>query len=118
MTTSTNDIEPSVSFDPTSGLLKIEGRSSMREPLTFYQPLIDEVTNTTVPTFIVDLKLEHFNTGTMKCLFQLMKVLKDKQSMGAMLMIRWFSDDGDEDHIELGEDLENRAGLKFQYVNN
>ncbi len=112
------DIIPSIRFNQNTGLLKIEGRSLMRDVQDFYLPIIEQVKKTTVPTFIVELKLEHFDTGTMKCLYQLMLVLKEKQSMGAMLMIRWFSDEGDEDHKELGEDLENRSGIPFQYVDN
>ncbi|WP_420577864.1 DUF1987 domain-containing protein [Ekhidna sp.] len=111
------DVIPSVRFNPTTGLLKIEGRSAMRDVQDFYLPIIQQVESTTVPTFIVEIKLEHFDTGTMKCLFQLMKTLKGKQEMGAMIMVRWFSEKGDEDHKELGEDLENRSGLKFNYVN-
>ncbi|MEO9871443.1 SiaC family regulatory phosphoprotein [Ekhidna sp.] len=109
------DIIPNVRFNQSTGLLKIEGRSLMRDVQDFYLPIIDQVKKTTIPTFIVELKLEHFDTGTMKCLYQLMIVLKEKQSMGAMLMIRWFSEDGDEDHKELGEDLESRSGIPFQY---
>ncbi|WP_370087666.1 SiaC family regulatory phosphoprotein [Ekhidna sp.] len=110
------DIIPSVRFNPNTGLLKIEGRSSMRDVQDFYLPIIEQVKNTTVPTFIVELKLEHFDTGTMKCLYQLMLELKEKQKMGAMIMVRWFSDEGDEDHKELGEDLSSRSEVKFQFV--
>ncbi|SNT35114.1 protein of unknown function [Ekhidna lutea] len=110
------DVIPSVRFNPSTGLLKIEGRSAMRDVQDFYLPIIEQVKNTTVPTFIVEIKLEHFDTGTMKCLFLLMKELKEKQAMGAMIMVRWFSEAGDEDHRELGEDLESRSDLKFNYV--
>lgn len=114
--TDDGDIIPSVRFNTQTGLLKIEGRSLMRDVQDFYLPIIEQVKNTTVPTFIVELKLEHFDTGTMKCLYQLMLALKDKKEMGAMLLIRWFSDEGDEDHKELGQDLENKAGIPFQFV--
>jgi len=110
------DIIPSVRFNPSTGLLKIEGRSLMRDVQDFYLPIIAQVENTTVPTFIVELKLEHFDTGTMKCLYQLMRVLKEKQGMGAMIMVRWFHDKGDDDHRELGEDLASKSELKFNYV--
>ena len=112
------DVIPRIRFNPTTGLLRIEGRSHMRDVQDFYLPIIDQISNTTVPTFIVEIKLEHFDTGTMKCLYQMMKVLKEKQGMGALIMVRWFSDEGDEDHKESGEDLESKSGLKFQYVNN
>ncbi|WP_462250905.1 SiaC family regulatory phosphoprotein [Ekhidna sp.] len=116
--TEDGDILPRIRFNTQTGLLKIEGRSTMRDVQDFYLPIIEQVKNTTVPTFIVEIKLEHFDTGTMKCLYQLMLALKDKQAMGATLLIRWFSDSGDDDHKELGEDLETKAGIPFQYVNN
>ncbi|MEO1255700.1 MAG: SiaC family regulatory phosphoprotein, partial [Bacteroidota bacterium] len=81
-----SDIIPSIRFNQTTGLLKIEGRSIMRDVQDFYLPIIEQVKKTTVPTFIVEIKLEHFDTGTMKCLFQLMVELKEKQAMGATLM--------------------------------
>ncbi|MEQ6166390.1 MULTISPECIES: SiaC family regulatory phosphoprotein [unclassified Ekhidna] len=110
------DIIPNIRFNPSTGLIRIEGRSAMRDVQDFYLPFIEQIKNTTVPTFIVEIKLEHFDTGTMKCLYQMMLELKEKQSMGAMVMVRWFSEAGDEDHKELGEDLESRSGLKFNYV--
>ena len=116
--TEDGDILPRIRFNTQTGLLKIEGRSTMRDVQDFYLPIIEQVKNTTVPTYIVEIKLEHFDTGTMKCLYQLMLALKDKQAMGATLLIRWFSDAGDDDHKELGEDLETKAGIPFQYVNN
>ncbi|MEQ8907465.1 SiaC family regulatory phosphoprotein [Ekhidna sp.] len=110
------DVIPNIRFNPNTGLIKIEGRSAMRDVQDFYLPFIEQIKNTTVPTFIVEIKLEHFDTGTMKCLYQMMLELKEKQAMGAMVMVRWFSEKGDEDHKELGEDLENRSEMKFQYV--
>lgn len=111
------ETEPNVFFDSNSGLLKIEGRSLMRDTLEFYQPIIDELSKTTVPTFIIEIKLEHFNTGTTRCLYQLFKVLNEKSDMGATVLARWFSEAGDEDHRELGEDLSSKVGIAFQYVN-
>lgn len=116
--TENGDIIPSIRFNPNTGLIRIEGRSLMRDVQDFYLPFIDQIKNTTVPTFILELKLEHFDTGTMKCLYQMLVVLKEKQSMGALIMVRWFSDAGDEDHKEMGEDLESKSGIKFQYVDN
>ena len=110
------DIIPNIRFNPSTGLIRIEGRSAMRDVQDFYLPFIEQIKNTTVPTFIVEIKLEHFDTGTMKCLYQMMLELKEKQAMGAMVMVRWFSEDGDEDHKELGEDLESKSGIKFNYV--
>lgn len=114
---SNEDIIPNIRFNPSTGLIRIEGRSAMRDVQDFYLPFIEQIKNTTVPTFIVEIKLEHFDTGTMKCLYQMMLELKEKQAMGAMVMVRWFSEAGDEDHKELGEDLESKSGLKFNYVN-
>lgn len=90
----------------------------MRDVQDFYLPFIEQIKSTTVPTFILELKLEHFDTGTMKCLYQMLVALKEKQSMGAMIMVRWFSDQGDDDHKEMGEDLSSKAGIGFQYVTN
>lgn len=109
--------EPNVIYDPNTGLLRLSGRSSMQEPKKFYGPIIEQIRSTTVPTFIIELKLEHFNTGTARSLYQLFKILEEKQTMGATILIRWYSDAGDEDHIELGEDLEAKTSLKFQYAN-
>lgn len=111
-------VEPKVTFNAASGLLKLEGRSTMRDALEFYQPIIDQLTKTTVPTYIIEIKLEHFNTGTARCLYKILQAVDEKKNMGAMILIRWFSDEGDEDHKELGEDLEAKVGLPFQYVDN
>ncbi|MEP0987851.1 SiaC family regulatory phosphoprotein [Ekhidna sp.] len=109
------DVIPSIRFNPNTGLIRIEGRSAMRDVQDFYLPFIEQIKNTTVPTFIVEIKLEHFDTGTMKCLYQMMLELKEKQAMGALLMVRWFSEEGDDDHKEQGEDLESKSGIPFQY---
>lgn len=111
------EVEPEVTFNAPSGLLKLEGRSLMRDVQDFYKPIIDQLDKTTVPTYIIDIKLEHFNTGTARCLHQIFQILNGKKQMGATVLVRWFSDEGDEDHRELGEDLESKAGLSFQYMN-
>lgn len=110
---------PFVSFDSSSGVLEMRGRSIPENSIEFFQPLIDwvdEYSSSPVQSTQVDMKLEYFNTSSSKCILDLFKRLERINENGATVKINWYFETDDEDMEEAGEDYAAIVGLDFNIV--
>ena len=107
---------PYLLFDPEEGKLVIEGRSSPENSLEFYTPVIDQLKSNQASEFVIDFKLEYFNTSTSKCLFIIFQHLGEMNANGSKVTVNWYADEDDYDLIETGEDFEEMTDLKFNFV--
>lgn len=110
---------PSVDFNPTTGLLKIIGRSIPENPVKFYQPIeswIFEYLKTAPQNIELYVHLDYLNTHSTECLLILMKKIEAyyKDSNNNTKVI-WNFDKDDEDMEALGEDLASIAQIPFEY---
>jgi hypothetical protein len=110
---------PSVSFNPDSGHLKIEGRSIPENPGEFYDTLIDWVkeyfTNPKNST-VFDLNLEYVNSGSSKYLLGLFKVIKEESTKGNIVSINWYYEEDDEAILSLGEHYKSSLKIPFNLI--
>jgi len=108
---------PLIKLDPLVGLLTIKGRSLLNNAIEFYQPLIKALVHGDLPNKLtVDFMMDYYNTSSVKCLLILFKKLKDLKEKGHDILINWYSDEEDFDHIEVGQDFQDLVGLKFNFV--
>ena len=110
---------PSIDFNPSSGLLKIVGRSIPENPVKLYQTLEDwiaEFIKTDPKEVILFVYLDYLNTHSTECLLILMKRLEIylKES-GHNVKVIWNFDEDDEDMEALGEDLESIIQIPFEF---
>ena len=108
------NITPEFTLSP-DGYFKLSGRSVSLDSAAFFRPIIWQIENISAPTVIGEFKLEYFDSATAKSLHEIFKAIKAHKDKGAMVLINWHSEKGDADHRELGEDFEERSGLKFVY---
>lgn len=110
---------PSVSFDYSSGVLELKGRSIPENSVEFYKPLNEWIenygTNPKEKT-IVDIKLEYFNTSSSKCILDLFKKLESLKTKGAEVLVNWYYEEDDEDMEEAGEDYQAIIKLPFNMI--
>jgi hypothetical protein len=110
---------PSVSFNPDTGHLKIEGRSIPENPGEFYDILIDWIreyfTNPKNST-IFDLNLEYVNSGSSKYLLGLFRIIKDETSKGNTVLINWYYEEDDEAILSLGEHYKSSLKIPFNLI--
>lgn len=108
---------PFVRVSSDEGKIIIEGRSTPENAIAFYYPIIELIRLRFVykPRLTVELSLEYFNTSSSKCLFDLLKMVKKVEGLGARVVVNWYVEEDDDDMREAGEDYADILDLDFQY---
>jgi hypothetical protein len=110
---------PRVLFEPATGLLEISGRSIPDDSFRFYQPLIDWVglySESPGSSTTLNVQLEHFNTGSARCLLELLKKLVIVKINGSEIVINWYYEKEDEDMIEACQAYESVIDIPFNKI--
>lgn len=110
---------PLVSFDSTSGVLELRGRSIPENSIEFYQPLndwIDSYATSPCSQTVIDVKLEYFNTSSSKCILDLFKKLEKLNGQSTEVSVNWYYEEEDEDMEEAGEDYQAIVKLPFKMI--
>ncbi|MEM9340875.1 MAG: DUF1987 domain-containing protein, partial [Bacteroidota bacterium] len=85
----------------------------------FYNPVfqaIRDLAKSNVLKIVVDFQLEYFNTSSARCIFLMLKELKDLAVSGKNVNINWHYEEADEDMLETGEDFEELIEMTFNYI--
>lgn len=96
-----------------SNTLEISGRSIHENPEIFFMPLIDwlEVHFEAGNSLNVRIQLEYINSGSAKCLIELLKKLTGYKRSGKDVSMKWLFEEDDESMQELGEHYRDNAGI-------
>lgn len=112
------DKTPSISFDLQSGVISIEGRSIIENPVEFYEPLFEKIkAYSQQPSLqtILNMKFDYFNTSTSKVLLDVFHQLEEI-NRSSEVKIRWYYEEGDSDMQEVGEDYQSIVQLPFEMI--
>lgn len=107
---------PEISFDSTTGILSISGRSIPENSIEFYKPMLtwmEEYSSSKPDHTTLQIKLEYFNTSSSKCLLDIFKKL---ETIGGKCTVEWFYEQDDEDMLEAGEDYEAIVHVPFKMI--
>lgn len=110
---------PFISFDMTSGVLEIKGRSIPENSIEFYKPLVEHLERyATSPKAAtnVNVQLEYFNTSSSKCILDVFKKLEAIHKGGSAVTINWHYEEDDEDMLEAGEDYQAIINVPFKMI--
>lgn len=116
---SASKITPYILIDPGKELFIIKGKSSPEDTVKFYALVFLGLKNyimTGRDKLSVHVSLTYFNSSTAKCLFDLMKILKNIKSCGIEVIVNWYYEEDDEDMLEAGEDYEMVCDISFNFV--
>lgn len=109
--------KPSVNFDHTSGIIRIQGRSVPEDSMKFYRPLVDWIaeykTNPQKRTE-VHIQLDYFNTASSKCLTDVFKEIEAIYKAGNDVAFNWYY--SDEYILEAGEDYQSFIKVPFTMI--
>lgn len=103
------------------GFISISGRSIPEDPKKEYRPILqwvkDYVKNPPQHTE-VRIKIEYSDTGSTKCIFDILKVLAVCRNTNHKIemIFNWVYEKGDGEIVELGEFMENKLNVMFNYV--
>ena len=108
-----------VRFDPSTGLLELEGQSYPENSHAFFAPLIEWVerflVETAVPARLV-LRLSYLNTSSTKFILDLFDILEQHHTTGRDIRVTWCYAADDEDILQTGEDFKADLQLPFELV--
>ncbi len=110
---------PTVHFDASEGVFKLEGRSIPENSVEFYKPLVDwldKYKDSPLPKTTVEVKLEYFNTSSSKCILDVFKKLEVIHKAKNDVEIKWYYEEDDEDMLEAGEDYESIIRVPFEMI--
>lgn len=103
------------------GLVSIAGRSIPEDPKKAYKSILqwvkDYVKNPAQYTE-VRINIEYSDTGSTKCIFDILKVLATCRNTNHKIemVFNWVYEKGDGEIVELGEFMESKLNVMFNYV--
>ena len=109
---------PSVNFSFADGYCEIMGYSYHEEPYEFYQPLCEWIKHffTKKDSLIFSFRLSYFNSGTSKCILNLLFLLKSYQQDNKNVIVNWYYEAYDDDMYEEAIDFINDTGLDMNII--
>jgi hypothetical protein len=110
---------PLVSFDGTSGMFLIQGRSIPNDSLSFWQKVIDWFTlyaKSPKPLTLFKIDLEYFNISSSKQLLSLLYKLNEVNSHKTEVKVEWIYSEDDIDMFEVGKDYAFMVNVPFEFV--
>jgi len=111
--------DKSLAVDISFGILNFTGRSILTDPKIFFEPILNWVNKYIkhpADETVVNIKLEYIDTASTQSLYQILRQLNNLRSKELVMMVNWYIEDADPEMKELGEMIEQRLGLEFQYI--
>lgn len=107
---------PGITYYPTNKNLEIFGRSIPEDPETVYSVVTGWLTSyfDTETRLNVKIKLEYVNSGSAKCLLQVLKRLTDYHRSGRQVRIKWICEADDDSMVDLGENFLSMPGIPLE----
>ncbi len=114
-----SDDTPKIYFEPEVDLYVIEGKSLPENAIDFYQPVFDwtsKFLNSNEPpsSFVVNFKLDYFNTASSKQIAKLLRILETCK-VSQNVLIKWYYDKEDTDMLKAGTRYSSLIKLKFEF---
>ncbi|MBV6647296.1 MAG: DUF1987 domain-containing protein [Cyclobacteriaceae bacterium] len=109
---------PYVSIDYSKGILEVRGSSSPINVLAFYQPIFEAIRDfsSSAPTISADFGMEFMNTSSTRCIFLMLKELKELATTGKEVTVNWMFEEDDHEMLEVGEDFQELVDVPFNFV--
>jgi len=110
---------PEITYDPENSLLDINGVSNPEDTLLFYKSVyewLDEYMLSPGEKTMVNVKLDHFNTSSSKCLLEIFKRLEKIYSDEHKVMVNWYYEVDDFDLLDAGDNYAFMVKIPFTMV--
>jgi hypothetical protein len=104
---------PKVDFQ-TDGNLSIVGKSLPEDTSKFYQPLVDWISECTLPKLDIIVRLDYMNSSSAHHISKLLLTAKDNPNLNEC-NVEWYYESDDEDSLDFGKELEYLTDFKFRF---
>ena len=111
--------EKSLAVDISYGIFNFNGRSILTDPKVFFEPINDWVNRylkQPAEETVVNVKLDYIDTASTQSLYQILRQLNAVRKKGLVMIVNWYIEDEDPEMKELGEMVEQRLGMEFNYI--
>jgi hypothetical protein len=112
-------LKPGITFDVSSCLFEIYGKSCPENVVEFYQPVLewlDEYIRNPLEESFFEFRLSYFNTATSKVLFAIMYKLEFIAQSGKYIKVKWFYPEEDEALFEAGKEFQDLVEVPFELI--
>ncbi|HNQ68083.1 MAG TPA: DUF1987 domain-containing protein [Bacteroidales bacterium] len=105
---------PEVNADFIKGKVELIGVLIPENPLIFFGQMesIIEECKANSDNLQLDFKLDYFNTGAARYIYDIFKKLKNHPNC----IVNWYYEADDEDIYESGTEFQQLSGLKFNFI--
>ncbi len=109
---------PAMRFDPSAGTLEMSGESYPENSFEFYAPLISllETGMRELKSLRVAIKISYMNSSSVKCMLEILDILKDNAARGMEIVIDWYYDRENSRALELAEEFREEVELPFNIL--
>jgi hypothetical protein len=111
--------DKSLAVNISYGILNFTGRSILTDPKVFFDPVntwVEKYLKNPAGETVVNVKLEYIDTASTQSLYQILRLLNGVRKKGLILRLNWYIEDEDPEMKELGEMIEQRLGVEFQFI--
>lgn len=110
---------PDIHFEPSTSTFEVSGISVPENASEFYQPVAQWLVNSLPhlsPGVTFVFRLTYFNSTSLKAIYQLLKNIKDANTMGASIKVQWHAEVDDEFMLESAEMYSEMLGMPIELV--
>jgi hypothetical protein len=107
---------PAIRFILEEGRLQISGMSIPENATEFYAPVIKTLEHYLSSPFSplqADIYLVNFNTGSAKCILDILYLLEDIHRIGHQVNVNWYYEENDEEMEATGKGYKDILKLPF-----
>ena len=111
--------DKSLAVDISYGIMNFTGRSILTDPKIFFEPItiwVNKYLKDPAVETVINIKLEYIDTASTQSLYSILRLINSVRKKGLVLMVNWYIEDEDPEMKELGEMIEQRLGIEFQYI--
>jgi len=110
---------PEIIFDPASGVLSMSGESYPENSFEFYRPILSWLTRFSAvhhgPTTF-NTNLSYLNTGSTKCMMDILDLLEESHLAGKLVAVNWFYDEENHRAYETAEEFKEEVTVPFAII--
>jgi hypothetical protein len=102
-----------------NGYISLSGNSIIPNAKTFFAPVadwLDSYIQDAAEKTEVTLKFNYIDTASVQSIFDLLKKMRDIPNFEDRVVINWYFEFDDPELLEVGEIMEARLKLKFNYI--
>ncbi len=100
------------------GVIDLSGRSILNDPNSFFNPIEEWIKNyikSPEPKTIINCNFEYIDTASFKRIYNILKEF-EKINKEYSVIINWHIENDDPEIMELGNILDNRISLEFNFI--